>query len=337
MNKNKNYYFKILLHLLASTIFFSCTKNANILTNQNISVVTWNVQTFFDTTKNGTEYSEFQKKENWTEEKYTQRIQRLCEVIKQLNADVYVFQEIENEAVLYDISNFLADKSWSSKRWAYSCFSKPEDSAIGIGILSKYELSNFLAHDMDIQSECTEQPSSRYILQVALFFSEQPLYIFANHWKSKSGGEKETELWRNWQENILTERLHKLISDSENPNILICGDFNRDINDFKQSKTNDSTIVLQSDNLETPQKIILGSPWLDKRFASKNQTGSYYYNESWEKIDHFFTYGQITIDNFEICAYGPWVKEDLTPFSYNIFTSQGYSDHLPLMCKIKLN
>ena len=76
-----------------------------------LSVVNWNVQTFFDANKDGCEYTEFQKSSDWNKEKYQERVKRLAQVISTLDADIYVFEEIENENVLQDISNELSGKS----------------------------------------------------------------------------------------------------------------------------------------------------------------------------------------------------------------------------------
>lgn len=320
--------------------FSSCSENADysMLSSKEVSLVTWNLQTFFDGKKDGCEYSEFKDNSNWNTEKYKERLERLCQTIMQLNADIYIFQEIEKADVLYDISNFLAGNNWSSKNWKYSCFSKPEDSAIGIGILSKYELTNLSSHGINIKTEYAEQPSCRYILQALVLINDTPLYLFANHWKSKSGGEKESEIWRCWQENLLSQKISKVLEENPDANVLICGDFNKDINDFTLHQNKEKCqILIKGTDYNKLFQLPLYSPWLDSRFSSSNLGGSYYYKDKWEKIDHFFSCGKIQVTFFQVCNYGPWVNSDLTPYKYNIFTGQGYSDHLPLLCKVKLN
>ena len=88
------------------------------------SIVNWNVQTFFDGKTDGNEYKEYKSAEKWSNDKYIARLSRLCDVLTSINADICVLEEIENEGVIYDISNQLAGKSWDSRNnWNYSCFS----------------------------------------------------------------------------------------------------------------------------------------------------------------------------------------------------------------------
>ena len=59
-----------------------------------ISVANWNLQTFFDGTKDGCEYKEFQKSADWNTQTYKVRLERLCEFITTTDADIFVFEEI---------------------------------------------------------------------------------------------------------------------------------------------------------------------------------------------------------------------------------------------------
>ena len=52
-----------------------------------ISIVSWNVQTFFDSNTSGEEYAEFKKRGNWSKALYIERLERLCESINVLDAD----------------------------------------------------------------------------------------------------------------------------------------------------------------------------------------------------------------------------------------------------------
>lgn len=86
---------KIFLFFFAFVFFLtSCSfENANA---QNVKIANWNVQCFFDATKDGTEYSEFKKSKNWNRSVYESRLDKLCNSIKKINADILVLEEIEN-------------------------------------------------------------------------------------------------------------------------------------------------------------------------------------------------------------------------------------------------
>ena len=73
-----------------------------------VSIACWNVQTFFDAVSDGNEYTDFKNSSKWTKEKYSKRLDTLCEVMTTINPDIMVLEEIENEAVVQDIVNNLA-------------------------------------------------------------------------------------------------------------------------------------------------------------------------------------------------------------------------------------
>lgn len=334
MNK---FVLKFFVLFIFSGFLLSCsnqTASSHEAAEKLVTVISWNVQTFFDGEKDNCEYEEFKKTSLWNREKYQNRLKKLCSVIEQLNADIYIFQEIENEKILYDISNQLAGKSWNSKNnWNYSCFSKPEGTAIGCAVLSKYELSNLTTHQLDIRSLKSEQPAMRYILQVAAKTENKSLTIFVNHWKSKSGGEEKTEIWRDWQESLLSRLLNEYSESTDNPQVVLCGDFNRDINDFVHKKNN---VYLRNAGCGTTSTVTVNSPWYNSTGGYTTETGSYYYQNQWERIDHIFVYGNIKVLSFSPCCQEPFAFQDKTPYAYHISSDSGYSDHLPVKAVIKL-
>ena len=309
-----------------------------------ISLVSWNVQTFFDGEKDGCEYDEFKKAGNWNREKYSVRLERLCNSIAAMDADIFVLIELENESVLQDISNCFAGGSWKTKDfWKYSCFAKPEDSGIGIGILSRLELSDFTTHALDIRTQRSEEPSLRYLLEVTVDCGEKDFVLFANHWKSMSGGEAETEIWRDWQESVLACRIAELNNGGALPPVVICGDFNRDVSKF--ALTEGGVLLRGAGVVETwdtgtgagaENVVKVYSPWLTENGAYSTDIGSYYFKEKWERIDNIFVSDNINLTYFEPVARSPWATEDKFPFEYKLYSGEGYSDHLPLMCRFTL-
>lgn len=316
---------------LTAVIFSSCGINDPSETSidpdsKELTVISWNVQTFFDGEKEGTEYAEFLKSEDWNREKYEVRLSRLCGAISMLDADLFVLEEIENSDILYDISNQLAGDSWKKKQcWNYSCFARPSESAIGIGVLSKYPLNALCVHSMDIQIQKTAQPVSRYMLEFTVSVGGKELIVLANHWKSKSGGEKNTEIWRDWQESMLANRVY----ENRSLPVLCCGDFNRDAEAFVKGERK-SSIVLRGISFDENIELELYSPWE----LVDSTAGSYFFDGEWERIDNFFCNENVRIIGFECAGGGEWIKADGTPFSYSLYNGQGYSDHLPIKARV---
>ncbi len=320
----------------------SASQDTQSRSTTQFTLVNWNVQTFFDGTKDGFEYSDFQKAGNWNTQTYTVRLQRLCQFISQVNADIYVFEEIENEAVIYDISNQLAagGQNWNQKKfWNYSAFAKQEETAIGLGIISRFPLSDVKAHTMDIRLHNQSQPQTRYLLEATVAIGGQKVIILANHWKSKSGGEEKSRIWRDWQENLLAKRIAQLTQvSSPGIPIIICGDFNRDAADFICDFENDgvyNTLLRYADS-GGADFVPVQSLWFTPDGSFVTKTGSYWYDDSWEHIDNIMLAGSIKTAEFRPMTDSPWANAQGKPNAYKIYSGEGWSDHLPLWADLVL-
>lgn len=316
---------------------FCCT---GLLSAKEISIINWNLQTFFDANKDGCEYKEFQKSEKWNKDAYQKRLDRLCTFMNQSNADVYIFEEIENAGIIYDISNRLAGNTWSSRKcWPYGTFYKNKGDSIGCAVISRMKIKEVHVHNIDIRTEKTRQPPLRAIMEIK--FEEEknssaPLTLFVNHWKSKAGGDPQSEIWRLWQETVLS----RLFTEQRGSPALAGGDFNKDIKEFvvdsSETKTADSKPNIYLQDFLSSRKTAVFSPW----FSENNSLifpGSYYFRETWERIDHFFLSPEISMIDFTPMTDGAWSsQENLIPVRYKIHTGTGFSDHLPVRCTISL-
>ncbi len=297
--------------------------------NVELKVACWNVQTFFDSTTDGCEYDEFKKSSRWGKEPYIERIERLCSVIKALDADVFVMEELENEGVLHDISNFLAGEWNSRKVYGHACFAKEDGGAIGCGVLSRWPLSDFTVHGLDVRTQKVSMPRMRPLMKVSVMKNCIPLVLMVNHWKSMSGGKEVSEKWRLMQESVLCECVAEC--EVQGLPVLACGDFNRDIGDFCLTD-GFGGVLLRGKNGSGAE---VSSPWYGED-GSIASPGSYFFDGEWSRIDHFFAGSHAVIEEFEPCTAGPWCREDtLVPVKYTVWNGNGYSDHLPIMCRVR--
>lgn len=330
-------YFRLFLFLITFSASISCSAGLSVPDGSdgsgvNVSVVSWNVQTFFDGEYDGCEYSNFRDGSKWNKEKYLARLERLCNIIVELNADVYVFEEIENEGILYDIYNQLVNQSWiRGNTWEYSCFAKEEKSSIGCAVLSKYELNGLTTHCIDVRTECEKQPALRYLIETSLMFNDRKITVMANHWKSKVDGEESSETWRLYQEALVFLRLREL--DDENGSVVICGDFNKDIRDF--DKGIGSEVVLNGSYLGYNDSVSVKAGWYSLDDSSFDNTGSYYFKGNWEKIDSILLYGCCDFLKFEVCKNDSLCDEKGIPKGYKIYSGEGVSDHLPVKAYLR--
>lgn len=299
-----------------------------------ISLVSWNVETFFDAHTDGTEYEDFTgPKSKWNEDRYRERLKRLADFMKAEDADIYCFMEIENEAVVLDISNQLQGSDARGTRWNYAAFGKETGGAIGCAVFSKLPLESMTLHQIDYQvslpvfafeareaGTALDPPSMRPLLELRLELSSGPLILFVCHWKSKSGGEAESAVWRNCQEALLASRMKKALG--ENAAVLACGDFNRGLSEFLWSYQ-EGCVELRS----FTGSVTAGSPWF-----SSTQQGTYYYHGEWNRLDHVFSAGGTRISSFRAETRSGLVTDEGIPWRYSISTGKGMSDHLPVSC-----
>lgn len=313
-------------------LFFSCANVNELAKKDSIKITNWNLQTFFDGNNDGIEYSEFTNKNSkWNLERYESRLDKLCEMIEKTDSDVFVMEELENEKIIFDISNRLSHQVWQpGKVYKYAAFQKDEGSSIGCGVLSRFVISNVRFHSLDIKTESEEEPSMRPIMELMICPYDSCVHMFVNHWKSKSGDEVATEKWRLWQECLLTD-LCLSGSQSTSDVFFAVGDFNKDISEFNRDEL--SKIYFTSFERERNQMVEMFSPWDD----ADDQVGSYFFRGDWERIDHFFCTSPSVINHFEVLDFPELLNDDGTPDKYVIASNSGYSDHLPISCEISIH
>jgi endonuclease/exonuclease/phosphatase family metal-dependent hydrolase len=334
------YIYVICLCLPVLCFFASCSLLSINGRADCYKVVTWNVQTFFDAVRNGSEYPEFSKSySNWSRDSYVCRLERLCKAVNQFDADIIILQEIENKGILYDISNQLADNSWfGNKNYSFGCFASASGSAVGCAVLSRYPLAGLTVHSLDIRRADRAQPSLRPVMEVTVATGAKKLILYVNHWKSKSGDKQKSDIWRTWQESVLAGLIIGRITVPQpgTAGILACGDFNRDIAEFTAENAENypgmPEVMLHHICPGRRDSVSVYTPWLDGRICKIQ--GSYYYRGKWERIDHFFSAGNIRITSFGAETEGPWIDKSGIPVKYSLYNGSGYSDHLPLYCII---
>ena len=327
----------ILLIFLLAVFIFNFVKQQN--EKQKISVITYNAQCFFDSVYTGFEFSEFSAKSKfWNEERYIERLKNLASLLTKHRADIVFLQEIENEQIIKDLFNFLPLYT----PYKFACFSKEENSAFGCAVLSKFPIKNMQTHQFCFfQNGKITQISMRPLLEIKIKHPKLELTLFALHWKSKKGDNIENDFLRLGQEYILARQIEKLnaLIERENtekiPCILIAGDFNRSVEEFKPSKTKNCVLL----NYKKAQ-IELFSPWLifENDYVNK---GSYCYRGEWSKIDNIFL-ANLDYKNCRVPVFSSfYVIEDEelldkngVPKRYFAYKGDGFSDHLPLFAEI---
>jgi len=321
-----------------------------------ITLMTWNVNNLFDGADNGDEYAEFKQSSGWSSEKYMGRINAISDAIGRLNPqpDILMFQEIESNAVLEALADALP------KSYLYGHFANNPGAAVGIGILSRFPLTDEKNHSITINGETTPRP----VLEARVKTEKGDIILFACHWKSKIGNDEVTEKTRKSSARVILRRIREIGENEPDTGFIIAGDLNENYDEFYRQgakaisalipdepicvKLSNAGVKEQNDYLvitgnkpplpvHFPQdSIVLFSPWMRDL-----QNGSYSYKNNWETIDHFlisghffddsdWEYEKVIIGNFE-----PFANSNGFPMPYNKKTGAGLSDHLPLILTIK--
>jgi endonuclease/exonuclease/phosphatase family metal-dependent hydrolase len=309
-----------------------------------IAIMTWNVQALFDGDENGTEYDDYRESADWNREKYRGRLNVIARAINGMEQkpDVIALQEVESAAVVADLAGAL------SGRYGWTHFAVIPEMALGVGLLSRFPLSEPKSHSVSIDGEIAPRPMLEARVTVAAGDGTPlPLALFVCHWKSKLGGDDATESTRRASARIIIRRIRELAQTEPELPVIIMGDLNENYDEFYRRSGAAISALLPDDSraaefsglygldsgdedaIKELQKdfIILSkgrppsvryfpdgvtalySPW-----AAELQDGSYYYKSDWETIDHFLLSPQLFDETgweFENCAvvnYPPFVS-----------------------------
>jgi endonuclease/exonuclease/phosphatase family metal-dependent hydrolase len=338
-------------------------------TTDSIFLVSWNVQALFDGKDSGREYAEYRASSGWTEEKYQARIISIAEAVKTLGEsddtaeprsqvpDIIAFIEIENERIMEDIA--------AAANYHWTFFASSPEAALGLGLVSRFPILNTKTHSAHFEG--TEIP--RPVAEIWVDAEGRTLVLMVCHWKSKLGGDRETEAARKAEAAIIARRLSEIQATDAGIPVIVMGDLNENADEFTRTAY---FCALMPDSKEAAECIreagssarpgfqdflvisgnrppridfldgvnaatVLYSPWTEE-----NGSGSYYYNEQWETIDHFLFNGAVfdksgwDFAGFRVAEDYPFSGENGLPNAYVPWTGNGLSDHLPLIAWLAL-
>lgn len=176
-------------------------------------IATYNVENLFDLKRNGSEYAEYipDTSWKWNARTYRAKLANIARVIADMNPDVIALQEIESAEALRDLQ--IAVKK-AGFYLPYSAIADAKGTTVKTALLSRIPLMAkrevWIGHSRH----------DRNILEVRLGGGTTPLFVFVNHWKSKSGPESR----RIRSAKALKRRLDAL----GNVPYVLLGDFNAD-------------------------------------------------------------------------------------------------------------
>ncbi|MDR0408592.1 MAG: endonuclease/exonuclease/phosphatase family protein, partial [Campylobacteraceae bacterium] len=193
-------------------IFFWIFLCITSLYAEKFCTATYNVENLFDAKKDGTEYKEFiPSKYGWSKEEAENKFKNTLRVLKDLNSGIIALQEVENENLIERLKDELG--------FAYHVFSKNKEAAVGLGIISKYEIVKTQSFSLKGYDRF------RPILHVKIKIDSEIFSVFVNHFPSLNNPNST----RSAYSNALN---HYMQNGGESKSVLL-GDFN--IVDYENS------------------------------------------------------------------------------------------------------
>ena len=187
-----------------------------------LKIAEYNVENLFDLRKSGNEYKEYipNTKSNWNKKTYNIKLKHTARVIKDLDADIIAFEEIESLQALKDLRKTLQRMG---RYYRYYAIANRKNTTVKVAVLSNIPFV--------YKKEVWVGRSWKYrnILELKFKAGREYFYLFVNHWKSKSAPESE----RMVSARALKRRLKQIGFDK---NIIITGDFNSDFEEYKHFK-----------------------------------------------------------------------------------------------------
>ncbi|MDR0909264.1 MAG: endonuclease/exonuclease/phosphatase family protein [Spirochaetaceae bacterium] len=365
------FLFRITTIIVAIISLSACSlvnKQADNSRQQSLSIGLWNLQCMFDGIDNGSEYAEYVSSKGWDEAKYQSRLAQFAKALAAMNADILAFTEIENASVVRSLGETA---ELSSQGFYHLAFSTNPGASLGVGLLSKYPITKQFSHSISVSG----MDSPRPMLEIWLKPADTPLVLLLCHWKSKLGGDAETEIRRRVAAKLAARRIKEIEAEFPGMPVMLLGDLNENFDEFYRHNENYITALLPDTEIASrlaasacitgtlgadcytctqdylvisdtkppagsyfpASWISLYSPWYNEL-----KNGSYYYQKDWETIDHFllgegfFNNTGWEFDTARVLNEPPFSTKAGYPYGYKPYFASGISDHLPLLLELKL-
>jgi predicted extracellular nuclease len=289
-------------------------------------VVSYNVENLFDTI-NSPDFDDDEftpgGSKNWTYDRYDKKLKDLGKVLRSIPGKeepaLIGLSEVENKTVLEDL---IRVRGLRRAKYMIVHEDGPDPRGIECALLYRPELFTYVSHEY-IPVEDIQDPDyiHRRILHVS---GKGPdgsnLHIFVNHWKSRSGGEKETERKRMYAAIALRKQLDILLAGDAKVKVILTGDFN-------DEPTNNS--IHKGLSAANKRKNISMGEYYNLCYDLHNtgNVGTYNYQGRWNMLDQVIVSYSLLNQKSGLSTYfesARILKED-----FMMFESEKYKELLP--------
>jgi len=277
-------------------------------------------------------------KNEWDEEKYTNKLGKMSLVLAAMNLDVVGVSEVENRKVLEDLVTHS-----NLKKLGYQIvhFDSPDRRGIDVALLYKPRIFRPFSTAM-IPVWTAEDPDfiTRDILLVKGLIGTDTLSVFVNHWPSRRGGKEDKRILA---AQVLRKSVDSLFSLNPNAKIICMGDFNDDPTNRSLKK-----VLRAVGKIEQVENNALYNTTYS---TFKRGYGTGVYNGAWNLFDQLIISKSLikydenslhyVLNSFTIFA-PKWMQvqsgadkgSPYRNFSYGVYQN-GYSDHYPVFINLK--
>ncbi len=308
--------------------------------------MSYNVENLFDDQDDGTEYREYDPGSGtWNTALYHAKLKGISEVISAVGRggpDICLLQEVENKRAVTD----LHEGYLNVLKYRYVITAPSSGTATTVAALSRFRPDLVLVHRIHTLDGLPQ----RTILELQFTIRGDPLVVLNMHWKSKSGGAEATEPYRLAASAFLAERVAYLRNLHPDWPILVAGDLNERENEYESISEEYQTALMlegeseavgslyltdsQADSGVRDSRVVFYSPWL-----SSSYPGSYAYQGTWERIDHFLYLpaigGGFVLEDFRVINDELLLNAGGYPNRWDTARAGGFSDHLPILTVLK--
>jgi hypothetical protein len=243
--------------------------------------------------------------------------------------------EVENERVMNDL---VAQELLLPLKYRVAHHDSPDLRGVDVAFIYQSERFEFLSMK-DYQLLIPDNPTFKtrdQLLLVGVLDRIDTLYLIANHWPSKRGGEARSNPLRMAAAKLTRSIVDSILDVNPVAKIIIMGD----LNDNPNAKSITIGLGAKGKTKEVAQYDIFNPMW--KMF--KDGIGSYAFRDNWELIDQIMvSYALLeprnaTYKYYSAHVYSPnYLKTKTGSFQGYPFRSYaggnyagGYSDHFPV-------
>jgi endonuclease/exonuclease/phosphatase family metal-dependent hydrolase len=299
-----------------------------------LTFVELNCENLFDTRhdslKQDTEYLP-EATRHWTKKRYWQKLnntaQELLSCCDEGIPDLIALCEVENDSVLRDLTrrSLLRNAGYE-----YLITHSPDVRGIDVALLySPFSFAPVCSYSLRVQPVKGMRPTRDILYVAGRIPSGDTLHVFVVHAPSRYGGERYSRPFRMATADRLCQSIDSVLAVSPQAHLLVAGDFN---------DTYDGPLLrrLTQHRLRNLTKDARGQ---------NGVLGTYRYKGAWGSIDHILGSRSIykKVDTAYVHAPLFLLEEDKEyggyrpRRTYNGMRYQpGYSDHLPLVVKLRL-